>query len=889
MNKSNSRRRLKGLLVVACLAWWGVVGDPLPGLLGMGRSREVRAASDLPRQAMAVLQQACLQCHGEDGMSGLDLRTRERALQGGERGGSIRPGNAAQSLLFQYITGKASPRMPLGGELSGEQIDLLRRWIEEGATWPEEVPLALAEGPRDPGRQRITEADRQYWAFQPPRVPAIPQVRQAEWVANPIDAFILADLEANQLTPSAPADKRTLLRRVTYDLTGLPPTPAEIEAFLTDSSPEAYRKVIDRLLASPRYGERWAQHWLDVVRFAETNGFELDQDREQAWRYRDYVIRSLNEDKPYHRFLLEQLAGDEIAPDDFEMRVATGFLRAGPQHVVAGNQDEALNRQEWLTEVMYGVGNGILGLTVACARCHDHKFDPILQADYYRLQAFFAGSDNLDYSNPSQEEKAAHEAAVAAHKEKLKPIREQISVIEKPYRDRLREEKRAALEPAFAAALAKPADQRTEEEKVIAKDAQRMLNVSWEEVLAVLSPEDRDRRAGLRQQMHRLELFAPEPLPKALAVSDIKWPVPPQHILKAGDPHRPGAEVAPGFLTALLPPDAPWAAAIEPIEKGEFKATGRKRALAEWLIRPDHPLTARVIVNRLWHHHFGRGIVATPNDFGRNGMAPTHPALLDWLATELVKEGWSLKALHRQMLLSNTYQQRSDLDSRKAVIDPGNRWFWRMNRQRLDGEALRDAILAASGNLTEQLNGPPIRVPLEPEVYDTIFTEFEPDNLWPVHPDASQHTRRSLYLLRKRNVRLPMFVAFDSPDMMSSCGARTTSVHALQSLTLLNSEFMLQQSRVLAGRILREAGREPARAIAHLYQVTMGRPARADELGMARTFLTAQTRLIEQRRRQGEPIASLPDPPAGLPPAAAAAWVDLCLATMNLTEFLYVR
>ncbi len=889
MIKSINHRLVKGLLVVACLAWWGVVQDSPLGLFGKDGRAEVRAAAEVPRQAMAILQQACLQCHGEDAMSGLDLRTRERALQGGGRGVSIRPGNAAESLLFQYITGKASPRMPLGGELSAEQIELLRRWIDEGAAWPEEVPLARAGGPSDLGRQRIKEADRQYWAFQPPRVPAIPVVRQADWVANPIDAFILADLEANQLTPSAPADKRTLLRRVTYDLTGLPPTAAEAEAFLADSSPDAYRKVIDRLLASPRYGERWAQHWLDVVRFAETNGFELDQDREQAWRYRDYVIRSLNEDKPYHRFLLEQLAGDEIAPDDFEMRVATGFLRAGPQHVVAGNQDEALNRQEWLTEVMFGVGNGILGLTVGCARCHDHKFDPILQADFYRLQAFFAASDNLDYSKPTPAEKTAYEAAVAAHKEKLKPIREQIGVIEKPYRDRLREEKRAALEPTFASALTKPADQRTEEEKVLAKDAQRMLNVSWEEILAVLTPEDRERRTALRQQMHRLELFAPEPLPKALAVSDVKWPVPAQHILKAGDPHRPGAEVAPGFLTVLLPPDAPWEAPVQPIEKGTFKATGRKLALAEWLTRPDHPLTARVIVNRLWHYHFGRGIVATPNDFGRNGMAPTHPALLDWLATEFVKQGWSLKALHRQMLLSNTYQQRSDNDPRKAALDPGNGWFWRMNRQRLDGEALRDAILAASGNLTEQLNGPPIRVPLEPEVYDTIFTEFEPDNLWPVHPDARQHTRRSLYLLRKRNVRLPMFVAFDSPDMMSSCGARTTSVHALQSLTLLNSDFMLQQSRTLAARVLREAGREPARAIPYLYQVTMGRPARADELRLARSFLTAQTRLIEQRLRQGEPVATLPDAPAGLPPAAAAAWVDLCLATMNLNEFLYVR
>lgn len=889
-------RMVKLVLIAGALFW---LAGPRAASLFVA-SLEARAAEDLPARAVSILRESCWQCHGADGMAGLDLRTRESALRGGGRGVSIRPGQSSGSLLYQYLIGKASPRMPLGGELSAAQIEVLRSWIDAGAPWPDGPLADLRETPDPsepstpvvhPGRRKITPAHRQYWAFVPPVTPPIPAVKSSDRVANPIDSFILAELEARQLTFSAPADRRTLLRRVTFDLTGLPPTIEEMDAFLADRAPDAYEKVVRRLLASPRYGERWAQHWLDVVRFAETNGFELDQDREQAWRYRDYVVRSLNEDKPYDRFIREQLAGDELDPASFEMRVATGFLRAGPQHVVAGNQDLAVNRQEWLTEVMFGVGNGIMGLTVGCARCHDHKFDPILQADFYRLQSFFAAADNQDYQRPAPEAEAAFKAAQAAHQERLKPIRERIAAIEKPYVDRLKLEKRAHLEknePAFAAALAKPADQRSELEKQQARDAQRMLNVNWEEILAVLTPADRARRAELRQQMHRINLETPEPLPKALAVAEILNPVPAMHLLKAGDPHRPGDEVRPGFLTALLPPDGDWDAAVTPVVKGDFRSSGRKLALANWLTRPDHPLTARVMVNRLWHHHFGRGIVSTPNDFGRNGQAPTHPQLLDWLATRLVSEGWSLKRLHYLMVTSAAYRQRSTGDPAAMRLDPDNKWFGRMNRLRLDAEALRDSTLAVAGNLTEQIGGPSIRVPLEPEVYDTIFTEFEPDNLWPVHPDQRQHTRRSLYLLRKRNVRLPMLVAFDSPDMMSSCGARSVSVHALQSLTLLNSEFMLNQSIALARRVLRETAGQ-GDPLDHLYRLTLGRAPRPTERRLAREFLATQTRIIDQRLARGETIARLGDTEIRLSPAQAAAWIDLCLATMNTNEFIYTQ
>ncbi|MEP7274035.1 MAG: DUF1549 domain-containing protein, partial [Acidobacteriota bacterium] len=420
--------------------------------------------------------------------------------------------------------------MPLGEELSSTEIDLLKDWINAGAEWPEvkpsadeshntTVPVGLYKG------RLITDEERNYWAFRRPVRAAVPVARSAAWAKNPIDAFVLAKLEAKGLQPSPPADKRTLLRRVTFDLTGLPPTPEEHQAFLADHSPDAYARVVKRLLASPRYGERWAQHWLDVVRFAETNGYELDAEREQAWRYRDYVIRALNEDKPYDRFLLEQIAGDELESRNFEMRVATGFLRAGPQHVVAGNQDEALNRQEWLTEAMLGIGNGVLGVTVGCARCHDHKFDPIPQADYYRLQAFFAGTDNQDFKQPAKAEEQAFLEANTAHQAKLKPIKEQLQALEKPYLERVKAEKLAKLEPQYRTALEIPKERRTKEQQVQAGYATRMLEIKYEELLAVLPAELREHRAALRRQMHAIDLNAPPPLPSALGVAEKLTPL----------------------------------------------------------------------------------------------------------------------------------------------------------------------------------------------------------------------------------------------------------------------------------------------------------------------------------------------------------------------------
>ena len=858
----------------------------------------------LAQQAVTIFQNNCLRCHGADMKSGLDLRTRESILKGGNRGAAIIPNNSKDSLLYQFISGKKSPRMPIGGELDEDDIETIESWIDKGAVWPATIAFKLSAIPLK--EKELTAEQRKYWAFVKPVRPEVPKIPN---VTNPIDAFIISELNKKGLAPSPRADKLTLLRRVTFDLTGLPPTPEEIKAFMADKSPNAYEKTVDRLLSSPRYGERWAQHRLDVVRFGETNGFELDAERPQAWRYRDYVVNSLNADKPYDRFIQEQIAGDEIDSENFEAQVATGFLRAGPQHVVSGNLDKAELRQEYLTETMLGLGSGIMGLTVGCARCHDHKFDPILQSDFYKMQAFFAATDNDTFSKAPISDFEKFQASMKSHKEKIKPITNQIELIEKPFKEKLKEKKLSEIEPKYAEALKIPKESRTPEQKEIAKDAERMIDVKYEELLMVMADEPKAKRAALRRQIHDMAWQEPTPIPKALVVADKLSPIPPAFVFKGGEVHSPIVEVQPNFPKIFLAPNSKETPSIIPTKS----SAGRRTALAKWLTSPDNPLTARVMVNRLWHQHFGRGVVATPNDFGRNGSGVTNQALLDWLAMEFMNADfgfrtaelktapksaipnpqWKMKALHRLMVTSATYQQSSAIPLQSALpnpqsIDPENKLLWRANRQRLDAEALRDAILASSGVLNEERGGPSIRAPMEPEVVETIFTEYEPDNLWPVHPDLKQHTRRSLYLLHKRNVKLPMLVAFDTPDLQSVCGARNVSVHSLQALTLMNSQFMQDQGKALAGRILREEKTAMTR-LKKLYELTLGRAPRSEEIKAANIFIRTQSAILKTRKSNGEEIITVNELPANIDPITAAAWVDLCLATLNLNEFVYIK
>jgi hypothetical protein len=674
-------------------------------------------------------------------------------------------------------------------------------------------------------------ARRNYWAFRAPVRPAVPEVQSA-WVRNSVDAFIIETLNAKKLTPAPPASREKLLRRVYLDITGLPPSPDDLRRT------ESFEQTVDRLMATPQYGERLAEKWLDVVRYADTNGFELDALRPDAWRYRDYVVRAFNQDKPYDRFLREQIAADELFPGDKDALLALGFLRAGPRHVVGGNQDQEMNRQEDLVEMTGAVGATFLGLTVGCARCHNHKFDPILQSDYYRLQAVFAATDFKDIEIASKQEKQDYEAAKKAWDARLKPITDQIVAIEKPYRERLRQERMTKLDAAHAAALKIPKMERTPEQQFTAKEAEAQLNLTWDEVVHVLSPEDREKRAELRRQMHALELEKPAELAKAQAVEDTTKDPPTTFILKVGDPHHKLDPVEPGF------PKVIEAGAAAPAT-----ASGRRAALANWLASPANPLTARVMVNRLWQFRMGTGLVATPNDFGLLGGNPADRKLLDWLSVEFMEHGWSLKHIDRLILLSAAYQQSS-------TAEPV---YWRVNRRRLDAETLRDSVLAVSGLLNPQMGGAPVRVPIEKEVYDLIFTEGEPDNLWPLSPDKTQQYRRSIYLLNKRTVRLPILANFDQPDDMTSCPVRPSSTHSLQALSLMNSDFMQEQSQAFAKRLEGACRTDRTCAVKLAYTLALARPPRKNELELARQFFHKDAQLA-----------------------------DFCLAMLNRNEFVYV-
>ena len=741
--------------------------------------------------------------------------------------------------------------------------------------------------------ETFTDEQRSHWAYKPPARTDPPQVLDGDWCRNPIDRFITAGREAVGFKHAPEADPVALIRRVTFDLTGLPPRPHEVKAFVSDARPDAYERLVDRLLASQAYGERWAQHWLDLAHYADSNGFELDAERPDAWRYRDWVVSALNADVPYDRFVTHQLAGDEAVPGDRQALIATGFGRCGPREVVGGNVDPLDKRQSELTEVTGTVGTVFLGLTLGCARCHDHKFDALPTTDDYRLQAFCAASELVELPIADKAEKEAFEAAGKTIKEKTAPLRKQLAALEAPYRKALSESKHARLTPTEREIMAIPAAKRTAAQKRMAEGFATTLAVHWEEVAEAVAknPADHAERERLKRAISDVEKTAPPPPAHAQALVDRKPKAPDTFVARRGNPKTPGPKVAPrppGIVLTSQPAEAFDPEAVSATES----TTGRRLALARWLTRADNPLTARVVVNRLWQHHFGRGIVATPSDFGVRGEPPSHPELLDWLATELIRQGWSLKPLHRLMVTSAAYRQSSawtsdEVAKAQAADDPENTLLWRMNRRRLEAESLRDAMLVASGEMNPKRGGPGVLVPIEPEVEDLIFTEAEVVDLWPVTPDPVEHRRRSLYLFRKRNVRYPMFDAFDAPDTQSACPQRAVSTHALQALVLLNSDFAVDRAKALAGRALGVAGGTDER-LTFAYQCVLSRPATAKEREQGSAFLDAQTSLLRRRLAEGRTLAVPASAPPTVDDAEAAAWVDFALAMLNRNEFVYV-
>jgi hypothetical protein len=706
----------------------------------------------------------------------------------------------------------------------------------------------------------------------------VPAVKNGAWARNPIDSFILHTLEEHGLEPSAPADKLALLRRVTFDLTGLPPTPEEQAAFLADQSPHAYDAVVERLLASPRFGERWAQHWLDLVRYSESDGFKADDLRPNAHKYRDWVIRAMNDDLPYDRFVRLQLAGDELDPENPDAQIATGLLRLYPDEFNAA--DLRQRRQEILDDVTENTGLVFLGLTIGCAQCHNHKFDDILQTDYFRLQAFFAPllpRDDAPEATPQQ--RAEFASQQAKWEEATASVRAEIEALLAPEREKALKGSLEKFSAEVVAAVRTPPEQRTSLQRQLAYQSAKYTDSKDHDPASKLKGEKKKRYDELLAKLATFDKLKPQPLPTIMTVHDTSREAPPTFRLAAGSFKHPAEQVEPGFplfLGASEPSISPPSAAAA--------TTGRRTALANWLTRRDHPLTARIIVNRLWANHFGRGIVATPNDYGAQGDPPTHPELLDWLAVELMDSGWSLKAIHRLIVTSATYQETALVDAKnaaqaKALLgDPTDNLLWHFRRQRLTGEALRDAVLQVSGDLNLRMYGPSAR----PELPEGLG-----NYAWKPDARAEDRDRRSIYVLARRNLRLPVLDAFDLPDMHNSCPRRSTTTTAPQALVMLNSKFTLDEARRWSGRLFAAASDDRA-LISAAYGQAYCRQPTAAELDLCTKFIAAQATAIGRRGSSPEKDI-LPEPlPKSQPASHAAAVVDFCHALLNSNEFLYV-
>jgi hypothetical protein len=789
---------------------------------------------------LPILLRRCTVCHGRQVQEGgLDLRTRSSMLRGGKSGPAIIPGRPAESLLIKRVRAGQMPPLQRIIEVSIKPIEsaetaLLARWIELGAPEVSAEPDVATTTP-DP---LVSDRDRDFWAFRPPRVAAVPTVRDSGRVRNPIDAFLLQQLEQKGLSLSPEADRAALLRRVCLDLTGLPPEPGEVRAFLADRDPLAYEKVVDQLLASPRYGERWGRHWLDLAGYADSEGKrEQDLPRPSAYRYRDYVIRAFNADKPYDRFLLEQIAGDELAdyehvpeitPELYDNLVATGFLRLAPDPTWFNLTDFVPDRLEVIADEIDVLGSAVLGLTLKCARCHSHKFDPIPQRDYYRLVDVFKGAfDEHDWMKSNWHPGLS----------KGRRTDRELPYVTTAERRRWAGHNAALQEQidALRAALPKKSEKGPRADKQAEETARRIKAL----------------------EARRL----PEPTVRALW--DRGQPSP-TYVYRRGDYLSPGHLVGPGVPSVLTDGRTPFT--VKPPWPGAAK-TGRRLAFARWLTRPDHPLTARVMVNRLWRNHFGAGLVKTLDNFGRAGARPTHPELLDWLAREFVRRGRSIKAMHRLMVTSATYRQASAVTPALEKLDPDNALYSRMPLQRLSADQFYDTMLLVAGRLDQTRYGPP----------DSV--EVRADGM--VRPvGGARGWRRSVYVQQQRKAVVTHLENFDFPQMNPNCVQRRDSTVATQALHLMNDGMVHQLADHFARRVEREAGNDPSRQVESVYLIALGRPPGADE---------KETSLATLARLAGSWGRHLTG--AGKPDAVEArhrALATYCHAILNSAEFLYV-
>lgn len=794
-------------------------------------------------EILPLFEERCIVCHGEaQKMGGLDLRSIAAIMAGGSSGPALLPGDPDASLLWKQLeTGK----MPLSGEpFKPEEMRVIRAWIEQGR-FPS-MDAALDEK----RAAVITDEARNHWAFQPPDKTSPPTLNDAARVRTPIDAFLLAELERKTWSFSPDADRRTMIRRAYLDLTGLPPSPEEVDTFVAAPDPRAYEKLVDKLLDSPHYGERWGRHWLDVAGYSDSVGNAADELRPVSWEYRDWVIQAFNDDKPFDRFLLEQIAGDQLVnyrpgtkpnPEHIDELIATGFLRLPPD---ISDTQSIYQVDKWYDALQTTVETSmkaVMGLTFGCARCHDHRFDPILQEDYYKLTAVYQAAFDPENWVPAAlgfghwpvryvldaepEHREAYIQAATNDYPELRKAKNALNQEYRKYRNMWREESTAQAADADSSA------------------GEALEDISNAE-LEKLYPE----LASKGEKVRRKERWYREITPRRIwAAWDVSKEPSPTYLLIRGNYLSPGPPVPPGVPAVLDDPDRPFQF---PEPRDEWHHTGRRLALAKWLTRPDHPLTARVFVNRVWQYHFGEGIVRTPDDFGTQGSPPTHPELLDWLAAELVSSGWSLKHVHRQILASTTWQQDSQPREDGLKTDAASRLLWRFPPRRLEAEAIRDCILAVTGKLDLKMGGPG-------------FSAFEVDlenvrHYFPKKNYGPADWRRMVYMTKVRQERDSVFGVFDCPDGSQVAPKRSRSTTPLQALNLLNSRFVMQQAEFLASRLQTDAP-SAAERITRAWKLCFGRSPDDAEIDLAQKFVSSR------------------------------GWTQFCRALLNTNEFLFVQ
>jgi hypothetical protein len=807
-------------------------------------------------EVRTILAEHCLDCHGGKSIKAdFDLSSRETLMASGYVGES-----ADESYLLELITHEAEPHMPLSADrLPEASIAKIRTWLDLGS--PYDKPLVEKEADNTtPGGLVVTDHDRGFWSFQPLRDVPIPVVENTQWCRTPIDHFILAAQEAAGLQPNGLASPRTLIRRATFDLLGLPAEPAAVETFAHGDDPAAWGELVDQLLESHHYGERWARHWMDVARFAESHGYEQDYDRPHAYHYRDFLIQAFNGDMPFDQFLHWQLAGDELAPDDRLAMSATGFLGAGafPTQLTEAEFESA--RYDELDDMVATTGVALLGLSVGCARCHDHKFDPISARDYYRMAATFTTTirseielDNDPVAN--QRKQAAWDATLAERERQLREFETTTlptlfsAWLESLDADAKPEAPAMTIEPDVLVAISQVQAKAKPDSKPYQKA------IGWFATTVPQWNEINDAVKKHRDQKPELDvttmMVASEGLPPMKHHADSRgFPhfYPETYHLMRGDVGQKQEAAVPGFLQVLMPADADPSAWQVASPRDEMRSSFRRATLANWMTDTQSgagALVARVIVNRLWQYHFGRGLVATPNDFGVSGERPSHPELLEWLAHDLVTHGWQLKRLHRLIMTSSVYQQAADWDERRAAIDRENGLLWRWTPRRLEAEAIRDSMLAVSGKLDPTMYGP-----------GTLDQNM---------------TRRSVYFFIKRSQLIPVMMLFDWPEHLVSIGNRSNTTVAPQALMFLNSLPGRAYASAFAERLPVES-RE--RAIEAGYRLALARLPRPEEAALANNFLRQQEKLYRGQ---------------GVSAAAAAARIDFCQALLSMNEFIYIE